>query len=501
MRSFNKQIEIMRKPVFLAKSSIAYIIISSLLFIRAVVDLEFIKKHNSENFCDSKLETSILNPLFGHIFSSCGSLYSIRFFNPNLVAGMLNSCRQYSKDSCKNKQLNQVLNAAIFLFPSPSGVLNHVVNREVNNYKNYFSKEKNRIDNIKQIALLFLRVLNKETSDITKDGSLLYTFSKAMLLITPLNNTEEITAKEKENDHISMLLLIHAYALRVIDTPDEYVEYFNTIQSGFKDQQIYSFEMSKEVFRKIYEMVDDFPYSKLNPPATNAIVPFYNRKTGNFNDKSFFTDCVEVSILHLCNCMFYDRDTKTCTLEHLNLDENSTIIKFYKKFEFKPFDLNDEIRREWCKVIQDLERNDFEIKNDDYKAHLICYSKNNLNSKKDANIDDQKELAANGNELKSGIINFMSALVKICSPGNSESSNLHENEDSDLAFGSKNKKSKLDASGESKSLVEIFKDLMKDDKVKKKICNKFEELLNRLCCGKIKILSVKSGIIRTSLTF
>lgn len=83
-------------------------------------------------------------------------------------------------------------------------------------------------------------------------------------------------------------------------------------------------------------------------------------------------------------------------VDHLKLDKNSPLKKFYERRGNKLFHITKEIRMEWSKIIQALDDHGFKSKNE-YQEHIIEYCDK-----------------AYRNKLKSGIINILSVLSKIC---------------------------------------------------------------------------------------
>ena len=52
----------------------------------------------------------------------------------------------------------------------------------------------------------------------------------------------------------------------------------------------------------------------------------YDRKENKIKENTF-SDCADITLLHLCNCLFYDGEKYS--LDHLS--ENAPIRKFYEK--------------------------------------------------------------------------------------------------------------------------------------------------------------------------
>ena len=140
-----------------------------------------------------------------------------------------------------------------------------------------------------------------------------------------------------------------------------------------------------------------FPYSKINQPASNSSIPIYDKKTDKFIPSKTFSDCADIVILHLCNCLFYDEQAEKCSLDHLNLTEPNRLKQFYEKYHYKPFQVTEEMRNKWSRVVQGLDDNkEFKCQGN-YKPYLIHYRKQEYR-----------------NEIRSGFFNTMSVLASIC---------------------------------------------------------------------------------------
>ena len=391
--------------------------------------------------------SSIINPLFGWLFEFTGCLENIRFYSPSLEFGMdEDKKRLYVKDTSTDPFIQSV----IMLFPSPTGTLCPTTTAGSNFAKN-FSDYKNK--GIELLAKLFIAV---SRGDKEIDPNFLTGKAKSFKsLAKSLLQNDNISFSDSEKQLRS--LLIHAFIVNMLDDPNDLLTYLNMISSvknveiqdldldmissvknveiqdldldtisevknveiqdldldmisEVKDVEIQDLDLDmisevknveiQNFNRELFEMVGKareslnfFPYSQLNPPSSQSLIPVYNRKEDTFDEKTTFSDCVDVMLLHLCNCLFYDNRTKEYSVEHLKKD--APIRKFYKKYS-KPFTLTLDIRKEWSKVIQDLPDLEEEDKSI-YRTDLILYNK------------------PGRNELYPGIINMMSVLARICS--------------------------------------------------------------------------------------
>ena len=386
------------------------------------ISQEIIHEVNDELFKNGSIEFSILNPFFGHIFMTNGCLSNLRFYssevipqyflyNGTQVFSSINSKRNYALDTSDDT----LTKATIFLFPSPAGILTTSRNTDINFTKRFFSNFDKRNDNIKLLAEVFAKIFRKETYEgnpnednpneniLIKEKIMSETFYEALgsVILRDKNNLDQ------------KLLLIHAYVIDVLDTKEEYKIYLTEIieRLGKDDIKIDTLLLSdKNLFKSIYSLkLSSFPYSQINQPLSNATMPCISTKNPKKIIKDTFSDCVDITILHLCNCMFFDEKTDSYNLDHLRLEDDSPLQMFYSKYNFKPFTITMNIRNEWSFVVQCLEDHNFSIENK-YKPSKIFYLKNKYR-----------------NELKAGLINIMSVLAKICSSPNNDLINLYKN--------------------------------------------------------------------------
>ena len=333
------------------------------------------------------LKHSIINPIFGYLFEATGTLSNIRFYGNGLKTFKEANLRNYSKDSSNDSHVNFIIE----LFPSPSGVLCSIRNMKDN--FGYVFKH-NQKEGIEFLSEMFVRILESDKVSNCCENNEKHAFSKIRKILFNTNNRIEKMFNEVDECHVK-LMTIHSFILNSLDDKNDLKYYLNKILEKIhypSNIGIYQFkfDLMKEVIAmdtfNLY-----FPYSEFNPPSPNGITPIYDRKTDQFDSNTTFSDCAEILVLHICNCLLYDSENLRYSTKEL--DPNSDIFKFYQKYN-RIFSLNDEVRKDWSRVIQghDNFSNSDEGK---YKLNSILY----LNS--------------NRNELDTGIINMMNILIKI----------------------------------------------------------------------------------------
>lgn len=337
---------------------------------------------NTKHF---EIQSSIINPIFGYLLESTGTLSNIRFFGPGMQIIKENNSRDYSKDSSDNS----IVRLTLETFPSPAGTLCHIRNLP-NNFG--FKFQADRDIGIEFLADCFVKMLDSKANTNYKDENECEEFRKVRNILFSLD--DEHVFVEIDSKMIK-LMIIHSFIINALDNKTSLEKYLKIIIENTKDTHIDIYEVgcniTDEVI-KIQQKFRNFPYSEFNQPSSNASVPIYNRKTDKFNFEKKYSDCADILLLNICNCLFYD--SENCCYSIKSLNPNSDLAKFYKKHS-ELFTVTDAIRQDWSKVIQGLD--DFEVVNDDeHKTHLIVYLKENRN------------------ELKSGIINMMNVLIKIC---------------------------------------------------------------------------------------
>lgn len=373
-------------------------------------------------FDNKNIESTILNPIFGYLFEVTGCLSNLRFYSPLINPVYENEKRIYAKD----KSFDPFVQNVITLFPSPTGTLNNVYNIYAS-FTTIFNND--RTDSITFLSDLFVSVITNRKPEYTHKSK------------TKRNIFNELKERMFCESNINMfkdrnlkLLLIHAIAINVLETKKELEEYLMKImlEIDIKNLKKYSLENENEinsyigVFKRgiewifparslfwpfnsnqtslsdnitrvvveVQKVITNFPYSNINLPVSNDRIPCYNREDDNFHEQCLFSDCGDILLLHLCNCLFYDPVTCEYNLKHLQLPENCSLLRFYEKHK-KLFSVTRDIRMDWAKVVEGLEAFE-EIDKNTHNTHLIMYVQNNKN------------------EIKSGILNMMCVLTKIC---------------------------------------------------------------------------------------
>ena len=345
-------------------------------FVQARMSLEDVKaviNEINENMMDNSiLNSTIINIVFGYLFEAIGALDSLRFFGPGIKVIMNENGRNYSDDSSEDP-LIQLL---IELFPSPSGILCYVRNKPTN-FGFKFNKDQDK--GVEFLADMFIRILKKQEKQKTGVKS----YENFKLVESLFLNTSSCGMLDRR---LIKLIAIHAFILNATNTRDTLKKYLNLILYGLKESGIKLEKLNLNITDNVIKIENRFkifPYSETNQPASNTVIPVYNRETDTFNETKTFSDCVDVFFLNLCNCIFYDSENYRYSTG--NLDPDSDLAKFYQKYN-KLFEITDDVRRDWSKVIRGL--------NDSiHKLHLIEY---------------------NINEAYRGIISMMNVLIKIC---------------------------------------------------------------------------------------
>ena len=351
--------------------------------------------------------------------------------------------RDYSLDNSDDF----LTKAAILLFPSPTGSLNSF-RAQYKNFTNFFFH--NNLDenfdkrniNIKNLAEMVLKILkNEKYMEITyqknKTKNPILNNPQDNLQNNAQNNKKTLTLEENNarfynvlgslmlrtnimqvyKDSNLKLLLIHAYAMDILNTKEEYEAYLTTLLEGIDDEirnnlEILKFDQEKiEFFRELYTLnFESFPYSNSRQPAQNDSVPCIDTKNRQRIIVDNFKDCVEIAILHLCNCLFFDNNLGLYNLDHLKLENDSPLKEFYTNLNYKTFTITPEVRIEWSKVLQCLENDINSNSFNDLFPQNIYYNKPQYN-----------------NELFPGFINIMNVLQRICSSPNNKIHEIYTN--------------------------------------------------------------------------
>jgi len=346
------------------------------------------------------LDFTVVNPLFGYMFKFCGCLENIRFYSSEII---INHDEQMRRDFARDESNNSLTSLAIRLFPSFSGKLSCEMNSESSFTKVYFvdnqdfdnvKTNEGRTKNIRMLGEVFARLLKNGTSDNLakpRDPSLFELFEYDLFLpsLTPgLNNI------------ILKLLFIHAYALEILETASELEIYLGAISDGLDNPQFVQSLILDDRQKRIFKDANFRPFKacflKMKQPVSGNLIPAYDRKSDKFITGQSFADCVDIVILHLCNCMFYSNERDECVFDQLakqeeNVSEEcSKLLDFYRKYGNEPFDIKYQMKKDWSKVVQGLSDNEVE----DLSINYARYEYRN--------------------QLSPGILNIMAVLTKIC---------------------------------------------------------------------------------------
>lgn len=342
---------------------------------------------NTHNDKSSMLSSSIVNPIFGYLFETTGALSNFRFHGPDMIISKRANVRDFSED----QSLNMFTKLFIEMFPSPTGIFTHVRNKPTNFG---FKFDKFRPEGIEFLAKMFVKILKFKEKEHNVGVKEYRIFRKMKRLLLETKYQDKIL-----DFRIIKLMAIHAFILNAVDSFEE-LEFFLSIiiENIDINDPIEIYELDCDIIDeviKIQEGFKEFPYSELNQPPTNIAIPIYDReKCGTyeaFSQENNFSDCAEIVLLNICNCLLFNPNTLKYSIE--GLDQNSDLAKFYEKHN-KLFTITKDIRNDWSEVVQGLE--DFKtIDNSAYKTHMIVYLKEKRN------------------ELKSGIINMINVLIKI----------------------------------------------------------------------------------------
>lgn len=338
----------------------------------------------------AKLYTSsIINPIYGYLFQASGALNNIRFFGPSMETEKKDNFRNYSLDSSND----DIVKLAIELFPSPTGTICHIRNMK-DNFGYIF---KNNIEEgILFLCNMFVKVL--ENNDEYDHGYEHEAFQKVREILLKGN----ISLFDNTNSQIIKLMMIHSFAINVFDDKNDLKRYITIISDSITNIDILelfslNINVTDEVL-KVENNYKEFPYSKWNQPPSNSVISIYDRKTDSFNGDKFFSDCADVLLLNLCNCLFYDPEKLCYSTE--KLEKGSRIYNFYQSHN-KLFTITDDVRNEWSRVIQGLD-NFSTVDNSKYKLNKIVY------------------VAKKRNEVEVGMLNMMNILIKICNVNHDE---------------------------------------------------------------------------------
>lgn len=334
--------------------------------------------------CHSRF--SLINPIFGYLFESTGALNNIRFMGPDIQITYVEESwiRNYSIDQSSNP----ITALLIELFPSPSGALCHIRNKP-NTFGFKFNSDKEK--GIEFLADVFSKILLPGLKTNYRESLDCEEFQKVRELLM-----SECKCMFSENLQREIkLMAIQSFILNELETREELKYYLDLILYNAYDSMIEVYRFNCEVIDTVIQISERFtifPYSELNQPPSNELIPIYDRANDTFIEDKKFSDCADVLLLNICNCLFYDPVNKRYDISTLN--PNSDLSKFYSR-NSELFTITNSIRKEWSKVVQGL--SNFEnIDKGECKLHSINYIK------------------CKRNEIEPGIINMMNILIKIC---------------------------------------------------------------------------------------
>lgn len=345
-----------------------------------------ISKLENEN-CNEILCSSIINPLMGLVFIKSGSLSNIRFFGPGIKTTTETNKRVFLKDESNFSTTS----LAIALFPSENGTLSISSNLTDTFYHSFQNDLQKGVD---FLGSEFAKILKSDFQHYKSTNTNDDQFVRIDKML--IDEFQKESKSIYDNKEIK-LMMIHSFIISTLDNP-EYIEmYLRSILNNIRLSDLESNYPKVNILEEmiaIYQNEIGFPFSLSNPPPSNINIPVYIRETGTYDLNKMYPDCADVLLLNICNCLFYDTKNFRYSLDHLNLDPQSDLAVFYSKHQ-TIFDITPEIRSEWSKVVEGLP---------DFKAHDTSEFRTDLIVYK---VDHR-------NEIKSGIINMMNVLIKIC---------------------------------------------------------------------------------------
>ena len=135
-------------------------------------------------------------------------------------------------------------------------------------------------------------------------------------------------------------------------------------------------------------------------PESNNLISIDSELISENEEILKISDRNNIILLYLCNCLFYDDETGKCSLEHLKSEceefspEFVRLFRFYKNYKFIPFEITEEMRKDWYEVVHDLP--DVKEKDGGYTFTIL--------------YDDSECPSV----LTPGILNYIHVLAKIC---------------------------------------------------------------------------------------
>ena len=358
------------------------LIVVLMQLIRSKLSIDTIRKSVDQiktEFKSDIVENTIINPIYGWLFEATGAVHNIRFYGPKPIINMEDHKRNHSKDKSKDT----VVKSVIEMFPSIDGQLSCIRGTRENLGKILREYKKDGVIFLGQIfsELLLEKIVenniinnsdkNEQANDQKKQRRRKHNESKQIdpTQVTGQTNNQDSqnkgtgdlkdidsnqrlikfknNIKSKDNtvfqDKTVKLMLIHSFSLNIFETEEELSLYLGTIMKNvevnLKKDRANGETFEIDTFKTSYNVIDEtsnlfnlqnvFPYTIINKPPSNIRIPYYNRATKSFESSKLFTDCVEITILNICNCLFYDSKKRCYNIRKLN--PKSDIYKFYEK--------------------------------------------------------------------------------------------------------------------------------------------------------------------------
>jgi hypothetical protein len=201
----------------------------------------------------------------------------------------------------------------------------------------------------KFFATFFVKILKNVENSTTNTPFESYLTS----IIFPENETNESI----DINRIFKLLLIHVIVLTKLDE-EQYKIYLQNIVSKVTNMRINVLSLShkqKLAFERLYDCHLNFPgfFEKLDDLCYT--LPVYDGENVRFDNKLRYSPTMETILIILCNHLFYDPGKGKQSLEHLNLNVTSLLLKFYRRHGFRPNDISKDVLVDFAKVVQGLD--------------------------------------------------------------------------------------------------------------------------------------------------
>ncbi|CAF0709629.1 unnamed protein product [Brachionus calyciflorus] len=328
------------------------------------------------------IQSSIVNPIFGYLLESTGSLDNLK---------LLGSIIEPKNDSSSSNSLNSSFSSLLLTMFPP---INQNISGNSNTSTLIAEFKNNKEKGIEFFAEIFVRILeNNSTHELNTSNNI-----EIFKIIENLMN--EVTKIQTFFDvKLMKLMMIHAFIIQALEEQEDLEKYISSIIQKIKKYEIVEiYDLNCDIVNEILKVkiiTQSFPYSELNQPPSNVNIPIFDREKKDdlnpFIEDSTFPDCADVLLLNICNCLFYHPEKQSYSYDHLN--PASDLAKFYQNHK-QLFLITPEIRNEWSRVVQGLD--DFEtLDKSEYSLNLIVYKREKRN------------------EIKSGVINMMNVLIKI----------------------------------------------------------------------------------------